>query len=118
MTKSTITSISGAKGRFMITEQHKAKAKELVELIRSQPPEVLSWLSDFCGMEDGEPMSCNDPDDAIEQMFSSHGYPDTLRPLLNQEIFLGMELPKILVDITFHEDEYGHDAYSWEFSKP
>ncbi len=97
-----------------ITDEHRAKAKEISSMIKSSSPEVLMLLSDFCGLDDGEPMLHQHPDDALQDMFDCNGYPENKKEI-KQTIRLGMCLPDIEIDVKF--DEESDERYTWDFSK-
>ena len=96
-----------------ITDEHRAKAREISDLIKGAPPEVLALLADFCSADDGEPMLNSGIDDALEDMFSRDGYPENKKEI-KRTIHVGMCLPDIEIDVKF--DENTDEVYTWDFS--
>lgn len=98
----------------MITNEHKAKAIEIRDLIDSQPPEVIAALMDYCGF-DGDVLYHNHIDEAIDDYLDKAGYKDHVEEPIEMELCAGLLLPPINIKITVIDgtDDYKH---TWEFA--
>lgn len=91
-----------------LTDEHRAKAIQIRNLLKEQPAEVLYILSDFMDFDDYEAMSSQSVYDAAEKadIYSTDGEDITLI------LGMGMCLPRLKVTLHFEKDEYG----DWELS--
>lgn len=95
-----------------LSEEAKQKAAELKKLIYSQPPEVLYAMMDFCTFDETESMSREGVEDAEQEAEFNFA---TYKQFNRQSLHMGMNLPKIKVDLIGEED--GYDLADWKFSK-
>lgn len=95
-----------------LSEEAKQKAHEIKKMIWEQPPEVLYALMDFCTFDETEPMSREGVEDAEEEAEFNFA---TYKQFNRQSLHMGMNLPKIKVDLIGEDD--GYDLHDWKFSE-
>lgn len=99
-------------------EEYKQKAEQIISLIWSQPPEVIEYLADFFGEDDGDFLGSDSIAEVVDNIAYETGRDG--KEIKNEKIKSGMNLPDILVDINIAEDgkaAWGRDTVTWEFSK-
>lgn len=95
------------------------KAKEIRDLIRNQPPEVIECLADWLTLDDEGHHAKGDIDECLEDYFDCEGYADA-HNTTKATIYCSMALPDIKIKIDAKatpEDGEGTGEYSWEFMK-
>lgn len=97
-----------------ISQEARQKAYDIKKMISEQTPEVIYALMDFCTFDETEPMSREGVEDAEQEQEQEFNFA-TYKQFNRQTLYMGMNLPRIKVDLIGEEDSY--DLHDWKFSE-